>query len=211
MKIRKEISLVLGGTMCAMLLGACGQSATAVTESAASTETVQASPAQEEVATTAETLPETSPKTSPKTTTDDQPADAEKAAGEIGKVTAVDGDAITLVMANMPDGQGAMLDGESPTDMEKPADGEAPTDMEKPADGEAPTDMEKPTDGGKDGNMAMQFNGDEQTITVTTATVITKDGETATATIDDITVDSILRIVTDATSGEVTQLVIMNQ
>jgi hypothetical protein len=218
MRKNKKLSVLLCVTMCSVLLAACGSTAAETVETVETTETQSV-------------VEETTTQTEPETMTEEATAPAE-AAGDMGKVTAIDGDTITLVMADVPEGGAAPAngeastdmekpDGEQPTDMEKPADGEqgtemakpdgeASTDMEKPADGEQSTDMEKPADAGNGGSAEMQFTGEEQTITVTDATVITKDGSDTACTIDDIAVGSILRIVTDETSGDVTQIIIMS-
>ena len=98
----------------------------------------------------------------------------EKVESYLGQITAIDGNVISIALAEKPEAP----DGEAPTG-DKP-DGPAP-DGEKPT-GEAP-DGQKPEKDMLD-EMTLTLSGDTMTITVNDDTIITIDG--ADATLDDL-------------------------
>ena len=100
----------------------------------------------------------------------------EKVESYLGQITAIDGNVISIALAEKPEDP----DGEAPTG-DKP-DGPAP-DGEKPT-GEAP-DGQKPEKDMLD-EMTLTLSGDTMTITVNADTIITIDG--ADATPDDLQV-----------------------
>ena len=100
----------------------------------------------------------------------------EKVESYLGQITAIDGNVISIALAEKPEAP----DGEAPTG-DKP-DGPAP-DGEKPT-GEAP-DGQKPEKDMLD-EMTLTLSGDTMTITVNDDTIITIDG--ADATLDDLQV-----------------------
>lgn len=100
----------------------------------------------------------------------------EKVESYLGQITAIDGNVISIALAEKPEAP----DGEAPTG-EKP-DGEKPTG-EVPS-GEAP-DGQKPEKDMLD-EMTLTLSGDTMTITVNDDTIITIDG--ADATLDDLQV-----------------------
>lgn len=144
--------------------------------------------------------------------------------GVMGKITAVDGSTITVVLADNYDRK----DGEKPTDgaapSEKPADGTTPpekladgtTPPEKPADGTTPSEKpadgttppEKPADGTAQSMPEMNFNGETKTYTISSSATITKGMEQESASVSDLTTDSVVRITLDGDT--VTGVNIMN-
>lgn len=116
----------------------------------------------------------------------------EKAASEmaIGKVTAIEGDTITVVLGEMNMG------GDAPTG-EKPAEGEAPSG-ERPTGGEAPSQI--------------PFTASDESITITfdssVAIWMMTDGEIAEGSVEAIAVDTMLSIAYDD-AGVVTSIQIM--
>ena len=100
----------------------------------------------------------------------------EKVESYLGQITAIDGNVISIALAEKPEAP----DGEAPTG-EKP-DGQAP-DGKKPT-GEAP-DGQKPEKDMLD-EMTLTLSGDTMTITVNDDTIITIDGTDA--TLDDLQV-----------------------
>lgn len=100
----------------------------------------------------------------------------EKVESYLGQITAIDGNVISIALAEKPEAP----DGEAPTG-DKP-DGPAP-DGEKPT-GEAP-DGQKPEKDMLD-EMTLTLSGDTMTITVNDDTIITIDGTDA--TLDDLQV-----------------------
>lgn len=110
----------------------------------------------------------------------------EKVESYLGQITAIDGNVISIALAEKPEAP----DGEAPageaTSGEKP-DGQAP-DGEKPT-GEAPSgqapDGQKPEKDMLD-EMTLTLSGDTMTITVNDDTIITIDGTDA--TLDDLQV-----------------------
>lgn len=155
-------------------------------------------------------------------TTESQQEQPPKDLGVMGKITAVDGNSITVVLAD------GMKEGEKPADgathPEKPADGTAPSEKpedgttppEKPADGttlpEKPADgttpPEKPADGTAQATQEMNFNGETKTYTISSSVTITKGMEQESASASDLTVDSVVRITLDGDT--VTGVNIMN-
>lgn len=142
-------------------------------------------------------------------TTESQQEQPPKDLGVMGKITAVDGNSITVVLAD------DMKEGEKPADgatpPEKPADGTTPP--EKPADGTTPPEKpadgttlpEKPADGAA---QEMNFNGETKTYTISSSVTITKGMEQESASASDLTVDSVVRITLDGDT--VTGVNIMN-
>lgn len=102
----------------------------------------------------------------------------EKVESYLGQITAIDGNVISIALAEKPEDP----DGEAPTG-DKP-DGPAP-DGEKPT-GEAP-DGQKPEKDMLD-EMTLTLSGDTMTITVNDDTIITIDGTDATLDEDDLQV-----------------------
>ncbi len=135
-------------------------------------------------------------------TTESQQEQPPKDLGVMGKITAVDGNSITVVLAD------GMKEGEKPADgttpPEKPADGT--TLPEKPADGTTPP--EKPADGTAQATQEMNFNGETKTYTISSSVTITKGMEQESASASDLTVDSVVRITLDGDT--VTGVNIMN-
>lgn len=135
-------------------------------------------------------------------TTESQQEQPPKDLGVMGKITAVDGNSITVVLAE------SMKEGEKPADgttpPEKPADGT--TLPEKPADGTTPP--EKPADGTAQATQEMNFNGETKTYTISSSVTITKGMEQESASASDLTVDSVVRITLDGDT--VTGVNIMN-
>lgn len=145
-------------------------------------------------------------------TTESRQEQPPKDLGVMGKITAVDGNSITVVLAD------GMKEGEKPADgatpPEKPADGTTPpekpadgtTPPEKPADGTTPP--EKPADGAAQPAQEMNFNGETKTYTISSSVTITKGMEQESASTSDLTVDSVVRITLDGDT--VTGVNIMN-
>ena len=139
---------------------ACGGTTSAGTESAASESAEQKETIAPENTTEQSTLEKSE----------------EKVESYLGQITAIDGNVISIALAEKPEAP----DGEAPTG-EKP-DGEKPTG-EVPS-GEAP-DGQKPEKDMLD-EMTLTLSGDTMTITVNDDTIITIDG--ADATLDDLQV-----------------------
>ncbi|NTV79485.1 MAG: hypothetical protein HGA25_10230 [Clostridiales bacterium] len=163
-----------------------------------------------------ETTLDTSESDSTDANTAEVPEDAQTADESpiYGQITAIDGNTITLALAESPMGSGEKPEGEAPegADGEKPEmpDKEAPegTDGEKPempdgeapegTDGEAPegTDGEKPDMPDSEGGMgALTLTGEELTLTVSDSTTYTIDGETV--SLSDLTVDTVVFVTMD--------------
>ena len=148
----KVMCAVLTAAMVMTGFTACGGSTTA---SAASTE---ASENKETIA--------------PESTTESTESGEEKVESYLGQITAIDGNVISIALAEKPEAP----NGEAPT-------GEAPSG-EKP-DGQAPDgnggapNGEKPEKDMLD-EMTLTLSGDTMTITVNDDTIITIDGEDAT-------------------------------
>lgn len=146
----KVMCAVLTAAMVMTGFTACGGSTTA---SAASTE---ASENKETIA--------------PESTTESTESSEEKVESYLGQITAIDGNVISVALAEKPE----TPDGEIPTG--EKSDGQAP-DGEKPT-GEA-SDGQKPEKDMLD-EMTLTLSGDTMTITVNDDTIITIDGEDAT-------------------------------
>ena len=166
----KVMCAVLTAAMVMTGFTACGGTTSAGTESAAS-----------ESAEQKETI--VSESTTEQSTTEQSALEKseEKVESYLGQITAIDGNEISIALAEKPEAP----DGEAPNG-EKP-DGQAP-DGEKPTgevpSGEAP-DGQKPEKDMLD-EMTLTLSGDTMTITVNDDTIITIDG--ADATLDDLQV-----------------------
>lgn len=166
----KVMCAVLTAAMVMTGFTACGGTTSAGTESAAS-----------ESAEQKETI--VSESTTEQSTTEQSALEKseEKVESYLGQITAIDGNVISIALAEKPEAP----DGEAPNG-EKP-DGQAP-DGEKPTgevpSGEAP-DGQKPEKDMLD-EMTLTLSGDTMTITVNDDTIITIDG--ADATLDDLQV-----------------------
>ena len=159
----KVMCAVLTAAMVMTGFTACGGTTSAGTESVAS-----------ESAEQKETI-------APESTTESTESGEEKVESYLGQITAIDGNVISIALAEKPEAP----DGEAPTG-EKP-DAQAP-DGEKPT-GEVPSgetpDGQKPEKDMLD-EMTLTLSGDTMTITVNDDTIITIDG--ADATLDDLQV-----------------------
>ena len=159
----KVMCAVLTAAMVMTGFTACGGTTSAGTESVAS-----------ESAEQKETI-------APESTTEGTESGEEKVESYLGQITAIDGNVISISLAEKPEAP----DEEAPTG-DKP-DGPAP-DGEKPTgevpSGEAP-DGQKPEKDMLD-EMTLTLSGDTMTITVNADTIITIDG--ADATPDDLQV-----------------------
>ena len=83
-----------------------------------------------------------------------------------GQITAIEGNTITIALAQMPEqdmpnGDGRNQGGEPPEAMERPEDGEKPEGMTKPEDGEQPEGMTKPEDGEQPDGMTKPEDGEK--------------------------------------------------
>lgn len=161
----KVMCAVLTAAMVMTGFTACGGTTSAGTESAASESAEQKETIAPESTTEQSTLEKSE----------------EKVESYLGQITAIDGNVISIALAEKPEAP----DGEAPNG-EKP-DGQAP-DGEKPTgevpSGEAP-DGQKPEKDMLD-EMTLTLSGDTMTITVNDDTIITIDG--ADATLDDLQV-----------------------
>lgn len=164
----KVMCAVLTAAMVMTGFTACGGSTTA---SAASTE---ASENKETIA--------------PESTTESTESSEEKVESYLGQITAIDGNVISVALAEKPEAP----NGEAPTG-DKP-DGQAPDGNGGAPNGEAPTG-EAPNGEAPNGQkpekdmldeMTLTLSGDTMTITVNDDTIITIDG--ADATLDDLQV-----------------------
>ena len=162
----KVMCAVLTAAMVMTGFTACGGTTSAGTESAASESAEQKETIAPE-GTTEQSTVEQSTETE---------SGEEKVESYLGQITAIDGNVISIALAEKPEAP----DGEAPTG-EKP-DGEKPTG-EVPS-GEAP-DGQKPEKDMLD-EMTLTLSGDTMTITVNDDTIITIDG--ADATLDDLQV-----------------------
>ena len=169
----KVMCAVLTAAMVMTGFTACGGSTTA---SAASTE---ASENKETIA--------------PESTTESTESSEEKVESYLGQITAIDGNVISVALAEKPEApNGEAPTGEAPSG-EKP-DGQAPDGNGGAPNGEAPTG-EAPNGEAPNGQkpekdmldeMTLTLSGDTMTITVNDDTIITIDG--ADATLDDLQV-----------------------
>ena len=155
----KVMCAVLTAAMVMTGFTACGGTTSAGTESAASESAEQKETIVSESTTEQSTLEKSE----------------EKVESYLGQITAIDGNVISIALAEKPEAP----DGEAPNG-EKP-DGQAP-DGEKPTgevpSGEAP-DGQKPEKDMLD-EMTLTLSGDTMTITVNDDTIITIDGTDAT-------------------------------
>ena len=165
---------------------ACGGTTSAGTESVAS-----------ELAEQKETI-------APESTTEGTESGEEKVESYLGQITAIDGNVISIALAEKPeapngeaptgeapsgekpdgqapDGNGGALNGEAPTG--KAPNGEAPNGQTPDGNGSAPNgeapNGQKPEKDMLD-QMTLTLSGDTMTITVNDDTIITIDGEDAT-------------------------------
>ena len=162
----KVMCAVLTAAMVMTGFTACGGTKSAGTESAASESAEQKETIAPESTTEQGTVEQNAATESGE----------EKVESYLGQITAIDGNVISIALAEKPEDP----DGEAPTG-EKP-DGEKPTG-EVPS-GEAP-DGQKPEKDMLD-EMTLTLSGDTMTITVNDDTIITIDG--ADATLDDLQV-----------------------
>lgn len=160
----KVMCAVLTAAMVMTGFTACGGTTSAGTESAASESAEQKETIAPESTTEQSTVEQNAATESGE----------EKVESYLGQITAIDGNVISIALAEKPEAP----DGEAPTG-EKP-DGEAPAG-EVPS-GEAP-DGQKPEKDMLD-EMTLTLSGDTMTITVNDDTIITIDG--ADATLDDL-------------------------
>ena len=153
----KVMCAVLTAAMVMTGFTACGGSTTA---SAASTE---ASENKETIA--------------PESTTESTESGEEKVESYLGQITAIDGNVISIALAEKPEApNGEAPTGEAPSG-EKP-NGQTPDGNGSAPNGEAPNGQ-KPEKDMLD-EMTLTLNGDTMTITVNDDTIITIDGEDAT-------------------------------
>ena len=162
----KVMCAVLTAAMVMTGFTACGGTTSAGTESAASESAEQKETIAPE-GTTEQSTVEQSTETE---------SGEEKVESYLGQITAIDGNVISIALAEKPE----TPDGETPTG--EKSDGQAP-DGEKPT-GEA-SDGQKPEKDMLD-EMTLTLSGDTMTITVNDDTIITIDG--ADATLDDLQV-----------------------
>ena len=162
----KVMCAVLAAAMVMTGFTACGGTTSAGTESAASESAEQ----EETIA------PEGTTEQSTVEQSTETESGEEKVESYLGQITAIDGNVISIALAEKPE----TPDGEIPTGDK--SDGQAP-DGEKPT-GEA-SDGQKPEKDMLD-EMTLTLSGDTMTITVNDDTIITIDG--ADATLDDLQV-----------------------
>ena len=171
----KVMCAVLTAAMVMTGFTACGGTTSAGTESVAS-----------ESAEQKETI-------APESTTESTESGEEKVESYLGQITAIDGNVISIALAEKPEApNGEAPTGEAPSG-EKP-DGQAPDGNGGAPNGEAPTG-EAPNGEAPNGQkpekdmldeMTLTLSGDTMTITVNDDTIITIDG--ADATLDDLQV-----------------------
>lgn len=171
----KVMCAVLTAAMVMTGFTACGGTTSAGTESVAS-----------ESAEQKETI-------APESTTEGTESGEEKVESYLGQITAIDGNVISIALAEKPEApNGEAPTGEAPSG-EKP-DGQAPDGNGGAPNGEAPTG-EAPNGEAPNGQkpekdmldeMTLTLSGDTMTITVNDDTIITIDG--ADATLDDLQV-----------------------
>ena len=155
----KVMCAVLTAAMVMTGFTACGGTTSAGTESVAS-----------ESAEQKETI-------APESTTEDTESGEEKVESYLGQITAIDGNVISIALAEKPEApEGEAPVGEAPSG-EKP-DGQAPDGNGGAPNGEAPNGQ-KPEKDMLD-EMTLTLSGDTMTITVNDDTIITIDGEDAT-------------------------------
>ena len=155
----KVMCAVLTAAMVMTGFTACGGTTSAGTESAAS-----------ESAEQKETI-------APESTTEGTESGEEKVESYLGQITAIDGNVISIALAEKPEApNGEAPTGEAPSG-EKP-DGQAPDGNGSAPNGEAPNGQ-KPEKDMLD-EMTLTLSGDTMTITANDDTIITIDGEDAT-------------------------------
>ena len=155
----KVMCAVLTAAMVMTGFTACGGTTSAGTESVAS-----------ESAEQKETI-------APESTTEGTESGEEKVESYLGQITAIDGNVISIALAEKPEApNGEAPTGEAPSG-EKP-DGQAPDGNGSAPNGEAPNGQ-KPEKDMLD-EMTLTLSGDTMTITVNDDTIITIDGEDAT-------------------------------
>lgn len=155
----KVMCAVLTAAMVMTGFTACGGTTSAGTESVAS-----------ESAEQKETI-------APESTTEGTESGEEKVESYLGQITAIDGNVISIALAEKPEApNGEAPTGEAPSG-EKP-DGQAPDGNGGAPNGEAPNGQ-KPEKDMLD-QMTLTLSGDTMTITVNDDTIITIDGEDAT-------------------------------
>lgn len=121
----------------------------------------------------------------PESTTEQSAAESseEKVESYLGQITAIDGNVISIALAEKPEApDGEAPTGEAPTG-DKP-DGQAPDGNGGAPNGEAPNGQKPEKDMLDD--MPLTLSGDTMTITVNDDTIITVDGKDA--TLDDLQV-----------------------
>ena len=174
----KGMCAVLTAAMVMTGFTACGGTTSAGTESAASESAEQKETIAPESTTEQSTVEQS-------TATE---SGEEKVESYLGQITAIDGNVISIALAEKPEAP----DGEAPNG-EKP-DGQAPDGNGGTPNGEAPAG-EVPSGEAPDGQkpekdmldeMTLTLSGDTMTITVNDDTIITIDG--ANATLDDLQV-----------------------
>lgn len=174
----KVMCAVLTAAMMMTGFTACGGTTSAGTESAASESAEQKETIVSESTTEQSTVEQS-------TATE---SGEEKVESYLGQITAIDGNVISIALAEKPEAP----DGEAPNG-EKP-DGQAPDGNGGTPNGEAPAG-EVPSGEAPDGQkpekdmldeMTLTLSGDTMTITVNDDTIITIDG--ANATLDDLQV-----------------------
>ena len=174
----KVMCAVLTAAMVMTGFTACGGTTSAGTESAASESAEQKETIAPESTTEQSTVEQS-------TATE---SGEEKVESYLGQITAIDGNVISIALAEKPEAP----DGEAPNG-EKP-DGQAPDGNRGTPNGEAPAG-EVPSGEAPDGQkpekdmldeMTLTLSGDTMTITVNDDTIITIDG--ANATLDDLQV-----------------------
>ena len=174
----KVMCAVLTAAMVMTGFTACGGTTSAGTESAASESAEQKETIAPESTTEQSTVEQS-------TATE---SGEEKVESYLGQITAIDGNVISIALAEKPEAP----DGEAPNG-EKP-DGQAPDGNGGTPNGEAPAG-EVPSGEAPDGQkpekdmldeMTLTLSGDTMTITVNDDTIITIDG--ANATLDDLQV-----------------------
>lgn len=156
----KVMCAVLAAAMVMTGFTACGGTTSAGTESAASESAEQEETIAPEGMTEQSTVEQST----------ETESGEEKVESYLGQITAIDGNVISIALAEKPE----TPDGETPTG--EKSDAQAP-DGEKPT-GEA-SDGQKPEKDMLD-EMTLTLSGDTMTITVNDDTIITIDGEDAT-------------------------------
>ena len=155
----KVMCAVLTAAMVMTGFTACGGTTSAGTESVAS-----------ESAEQKETI-------APESTTESTESGEEKVEAYLGQITAIDGNVISIALAEKPEApNGEAPTGEAPSG-EKP-NGQTPDGNGSAPNGEAPNGQ-KPEKDMLD-QMTLTLSGDTMTITVNDDTIITIDGEDAT-------------------------------